>query len=283
MLNKIWFWLLCIGILYGFGKAAYQSADQYLHKKETPAVAAAAGAGPAAAAVAAGDAVKSQAAGEAKPQAATSADEGAKVDPKEPGLTAMGKRLNAAVLDAAKSSVDICLPLIGIMALWLGLMNVAKDAGLIDLFARIVRPVMRWLFPEVPDGHPAHGAMLLNFAANMLGLDNAATPMGLKAMEELQKLSPVKDTATNSMALFLAINCGSITLIPFTIIGYRFASGSTNPAGIIFGTLLASIASVVAGVTVARWLARSPKYQVAANELPADGATETATSGKNTS
>jgi spore maturation protein A len=247
MLNKIWFWLLCIGIVYGFCKSAYQSLDEHRDAVEVPAAAA----------------TSSDAKAGAKPAADT-----AKVDPKDPGLTAMGKRLNGAVLEAAKSAVDICLPLIGIMALWLGLMNVAKDAGLIALFARLVRPVMRWLFPEVPDGHPAHGAMLMNIAANMLGLDNAATPMGIKAMEELQTLNPVKDTATNSMALFLAINCGSVTLIPFTIIGYRFASGSKDPSGIIVGTLLASMASVVAGVTVARWLARSPRYQVTGHHSP---------------
>ena len=247
MLNKIWFWLLCIGIVYGFCKAAYQSLDEHRDAVEVP---------PASAS-------SSDAKAAAKP-----ATDAAKTDAKEPGLTAMGKRLNGAVLEAAKSAVDICLPLIGIMALWLGLMNVAKDAGLISLFARLVRPVMRWLFPEVPDGHPAHGAMLMNIAANMLGLDNAATPMGIKAMEELQTLNPVKDTATNSMALFLAINCGSVTLIPFTIIGYRFASGSKDPSGIIVGTLLASMASVVAGVTTARWLSRSPRYQVTGSHSP---------------
>src|SRR4029079_10283766 len=212
-----------------------------------------------------------------KPQPAT---EAAKQDVKEPGLTAMGKRLNGAVLEAAKSAIAICIPLIGIMALWLGLMNVAKDAGLIALFARIVRPIMRWLFPEVPDGHPAHGAMLMNIAANMLGLDNAATPMGIKAMEELQTLNPVKDTATNSISLFLAINCGSITLIPFTIIGYRFASGSKDPSGIIVGTLLASLASVVAGITVARWLSRSSRFQVAGNDLPEDASSGAAAASK---
>ncbi len=233
MLNKIWFWLLCIGIIYGFCKATYQT------KFPPPEPAAA-------------------------PANAAQPDEKSDQTP----LTAMGKRLNGAVLEASKSAIDICIPLIGIMALWLGLLNVAKDAGLIDVFARLVRPFMRWLFPEVPDGHPAQGAMLMNFSANMLGLDNAATPMGLKAMEELQTLNPVKDTATNSMALFLAINCGSITLIPFTIIGYRFASGSKDPAGIIVGTLIASTASVVAGVTAARWLSRSPKYQIAMNDPP---------------
>jgi spore maturation protein A len=256
MLNKIWFWLLCIGIVYGFCKSAYQSARDHQSAVEAPAAAAS----------------SNDSKGTAKP-----ATDATKVDPKEPGLTAMGKRLNGAVLEAAKSAVDICLPLIGIMALWLGLMNVAKDAGLIALFARLVRPIMRWLFPEVPDGHPAHGAMLMNISANMLGLDNAATPMGIKAMEELQTLNPVKDTASNSMALFLAINCGSVTLIPFTIIGYRFASGSKDPSGIIVGTLLASIASVVAGVTAARWLSRSPKYKVASELLPKEGSADAKT------
>lgn len=246
MLNKIWFWLLCIGIVYGFCKAAYQSADEHRNSASGPAAA--------------------TPLNQAQPQpvkTSTSATPGAN----ETGLTAMGKRLNGAVLEAAKSSIDICIPLIGIMALWLGLMNVAKDAGLIALFARLMRPLMRWLFPEVPDGHPAHGAMLMNFAANMLGLDNAATPMGIKAMEELQTLNPVKDTATNSMSLFLAINCGSITLIPFTIIGYRFASGSKDPSGIIVGTLLASLASVVAGIAAARFLSRSPRYQVSGSDV----------------
>jgi spore maturation protein A len=237
MLNKIWFWLLCIGIIYGFCKAAYQT------KFPSPVTS----------------------------TTATTADTGKSEKSSEVPLTAMGKRLNGAVLEASKSAIDICIPLIGIMALWLGLLNVAKDAGLINVFARLVRPFMRWLFPEVPDGHPAQGAMLMNFSANMLGLDNAATPMGLKAMEELQTLNPVKDTATNSMALFLAINCGSITLIPFTIIGYRFASGSKDPAGIILGTLIASTASVVAGVTAARWLSRSPKYQIPASDLATNG------------
>src|SRR5689334_23027865 len=244
MLNKIWFWLLCIGIVYGFCKAAYQSVNEHLAVTKAPAAASS----------------------EANPKSEP-VTESAKQDVKEPGLTAMGKRLNGAVLEAAKAAVEICIPLIGIMALWLGLMNVAKDAGLIALFARIVRPFMRWLFPEVPDGHPAQGSMLMNIAANMLGLDNAATPMGLKAMEDLQTLNPVKDTSTDSMALFLAINCGSVTLIPFTIIGYRYASGSKDPSGIILGTLLASMASVVAGIAAARWLARSPKYQVVASEV----------------
>lgn len=253
MLNKIWFWLLCIGILYGFCKGAFQSVDQF-RRGEVKATTA-----------------SGTKEGGAKPQADKSAVAGAKGDAKvvEPGLAATGKRLNDALLEAAKTTVDICITLIGTMALWLGLMNVAKDAGLIDAFARAMRPIMRWLFPEVPDGHPAQGAMLMNFAANMIGLDNAATPLGLKAMEELQTLNPVKDTATNSMAQFLAINCGSVTLIPFTIISFRFISGSKDPAGIIGGTLVASCASVVAAVFVARWFAaRSSPLEEAGGRKP---------------
>ncbi|MFO0788585.1 MAG: nucleoside recognition domain-containing protein [Pirellulales bacterium] len=250
MLNKIWFWLLFIGIVYGFGKSTYRTFHPS-PKVETPASASDTSQPSQAKAVG----------GPNKPEAKAP----------DPEFTAMGKRLNAALLEAAKMTVvDICIPLIGTMALWLGILNVAKDAGLIDALARAMRPLMRWLFPEVPDGHPAQGAMLMNFAANMLGLDNAATPLGIKAMEELQSLNPTKDTATNSMAQFLAINCGSITLIPFTIISYRYISGSKEPAGIITGTLVASAASVIAGVMAARWFSRSPKFQVAPNEVRPD-------------
>ena len=245
MLNKVLFWLLLVGILYGFGKGAWQS---YLP--------------PPAAAV-----IQAPAANVEAPAA------------EEIGLTAMGKRLNSAVLDAASTSVELCIGLIGIMAVWLGLLNVAKDAGLVDAFARLLRPLMRWLFPELPDGHPAQGAILMNLSANMLGLDNAATPLGLKAMRELQELNPVKDTATNSMAMFLAINTSSVVLIPFTIIGYRALNGSKSPAEPIFGTLVATIISTLIAVYITRWLARWPRYQVVATtsqdvssgELPPDG------------
>jgi spore maturation protein A len=249
MLNKICFWLLCIGIVYGFCKGAYQSVDHWRRGATSPAV------------------DQQSAVGHAAPTVEKPVTDGKKEQKKDPGLTAAGKRLNEALLDAAKTTIDICIKLIGTMALWLGLLNVAKDAGLIDAFARAMRPMMRRLFPEVPDGHPAHAAMLLNIAANMLGLDNAATPMGLKAMEELQTLNPVKDTATNSMALFLAINCGSVTLIPFTIISLRFISGSKDPAGIIGGCLIASFASVVAGITAATLLSKSSRFQIPVQEL----------------
>lgn len=243
MLNKVWFWLLLVGILYGFGKGAWESASAKA-KAEKPV------------------ATAELAAAEAQ------------AETPEIGLTAMGKKLNAAVLEAANVSVELCIGLIGIMAVWLGLLNVAKDAGLVDAFAKLLRPLMRWLFPEVPDGHPAQGAMLMNLSANMLGLDNAATPMGLKAMRELQELNPVRDTATNSMAMFMAVNTSSITLIPFTIIGYRALSGSENPAEPIAGTLVATLISSFIAVFITRWLSRMPRFQVATEAGASGGSSQ---------
>jgi len=229
MLNKIWFWLLCIGIVYAFAKAGYQTAFP-------------------------------------SPNTPPTVDR--KTDLPALGFTAMGKRLNEATLDAATTSVEICIGLIGIMALWLGLLRIAQDSGLVDAFARLLRPVMRWLFPEIPDGHPAQGAMLMNMSANMLGLDNAATPLGLKAMTELQQLNPVKDTATNSMAMFLAINNSSLTIIPFTIIGYRALKGSANAAEPLAATLLVTSITTLTAIFAVRCLSRRPAYQLAADPLP---------------
>jgi spore maturation protein A len=233
MLNKIWFFLLCIGILYGFAKASYQTATGT--KPLPPADMAA---------------------------ASEEGDDG-KEQPADTAYVAMGKRLNGAVLDAAQSAVTICIGLIGIMALWLGMLNIARDAGLVDAFARAMRPLMRWLFPGIPNGHPAQGAILMNLSANMLGLDNAATPMGLKAMTELQTLNPVKDTATNSMAMFLAINNSSVTIIPITIIGFRALTGSRNPTEPLAGTLIVTSISTMSAVIITRWLSKRPAYRVA--------------------
>jgi spore maturation protein A len=245
MLNKIWFGLLCVGLLYGFGKAAYQSARPPVASSQPPA-----------------DTKASPPQGDAKKDAKDV----------EVGLTAMGKRLNLALLDGAQSAVTICIGLIGIMALWLGMMNIAKDAGMIDAFVRLARPLMRWLFPEVPDGHPAQGAMLMNLSANMLGMDNAATPMGLKAMEELQTLNPVKDTATNSMALFLAINNSSVTIIPFTLIGYRALKGSASPASPLAAILIVTLFTTIFAVLITKWLSRRRGYQITLSPLTPDSA-----------
>jgi spore maturation protein A len=196
----------------------------------------------------------------------------------------MGRRLNDATLDGAKTAIELVIVLIGVMTLWLGLMNIARDAGLVDAFARLLRPLMRWLFPGIPDGHPAQGAILMNLSANMIGLDNAATPMGLKAMTEMQKLNPAKDTATNSMAMFLAINNSSVTLLPISIIAIRKAMGSLNPTEPLAGTLIVTSLSTISAVFITRGLSRRSAYHVAPegpqpvpNESPAS--TEESTHG----
>jgi len=239
MLNKIWFALLLIGILYGFGKAAYNSWIR-------PDI-------PTAAEVAGEQAIDQQ--GKAvTPKLASSQISDTR------DLLEMGKDLNAAAVDAATVSVTLCIGLIGIMALWLGLLNIAKEAGMVDALARLLSPLMRWLFPDVPDGHPAQGAMLMNISANMLGLDNAATPLGLKAMQELQTLNEHKDTATNSMAMFLAINTSNITIVPFTIIGYRVIQGSENPTEPLAGIILTTTITTIVAVIAARLLSKMPRY-----------------------
>lgn len=171
------------------------------------------------------------------------------------------RAVTQAALDYAATAVNIALGLIGIMALWLGVMRVAEEAGLVKVLTRMLTPVTRRLFPDVPADHPAVGAMIMNIAANMLGLSNAATPLGLKAMEELNKLNPKLGTATNAMVTFLAINTGGLILIPATAIAVRAAAGSANP-GIIIGTsIVGASCATVAGVVAARLLQGLPAYK----------------------
>lgn len=171
------------------------------------------------------------------------------------------KAVTNAALDYAKTAVNITLGLIGIMALWLGVMKVAEEAGLVRVLTRLLTPLSKRLFPDVPSDHPAIGAMIMNIAANMLGLSNAATPLGLKAMEELNKLNPKIGTATNAMCTFLAINTAGLVLIPATAIAVRAAAGSSNP-GIIIGTSIfgAGCASV-AGLIAVKLLEKLPHYK----------------------
>ena len=172
----------------------------------------------------------------------------------------------AAITDAAFNFariavMDIALPLVGIMALWLGIMKIAEQAGIIRLLAAAIAPITRRLFPEVPTDHPAMGAMVLNIAANWLGLSNAATPFGLKAMEELQNLNSKKDTATNAMVMFLGINTASITLIPATIIGLRVAMKSAAPAEIIGTTIFAGACATITAVIAVKLLGKLPAFR----------------------
>ncbi|HSQ76128.1 MAG TPA: nucleoside recognition domain-containing protein [Bacteroidota bacterium] len=173
------------------------------------------------------------------------------------------KAVTAASLDYAGTAVTIAIGLIGIMALWLGVMKVAEEAGLLLVLTRALTPVTKRLFPDVPPDHPAVGAIIMNIAANMLGLSNAATPMGLKAMEELNKLNPKVGTATNAMITFLAINTGGLILIPATAIAVRAAAGSSNP-GIIIGTsIVGAGAATIVGVVASKVLQRLPGYKKA--------------------
>ena len=172
------------------------------------------------------------------------------------GAQAPMEALSAAMIASAGGAVELAIGLVGVMALFLGLMKVAEAGGLLTVIARLIRPLMTRLFPEVPPDHPAMGAMVLNLSANALGLGNAATPFGIRAMQELDRLNPRPGTATNSMALFLAINTSSVTLLPTAVIALRAAAGSTDPAGILPTTLFASICGTIAAVVAALWLAR---------------------------
>lgn len=172
------------------------------------------------------------------------------------GVQSPMEALSAAMISSAAGAVELAIGLVGVMTLFLGLMKVAEAGGLLTVIARLIRPLMTRLFREVPPDHPAMGAMILNLSANALGLGNAATPFGIRAMQELDRLNPRPGTATNSMALFLAINTSSVTLLPTAVIALRAAAGSADPAGILPTTLFASICGTIAAVIAAMSLAR---------------------------
>ncbi|MGM0570548.1 nucleoside recognition domain-containing protein [Marinobacter sp.] len=157
-------------------------------------------------------------------------------------------RLVTALFDMAELSVEIVLVLAGTMTLWLGFLAIAEKAGLVDVLARLLDPLFRRLMPEVPSGHPAMGHITMNFAANVLGLDNAATPIGIKAMHSLQELNPSKDTASNAQILFLVLNTSSLTLLPVTIFMYRAQQGAAEPTAVFLPILLATSASSLVGL-----------------------------------
>ena len=176
------------------------------------------------------------------------------------------KEVTDGAFDGAKTAVTIALGLIGVMALWLGVMRLAEKAGLIQRLARGLRPVMRRLFPDVPSEHPAMGAMLMNMAANMLGLGNAATPLGLRAMRDLETLNPHPGAATNAMCTFLAINTSSVQLIPTTAIAILVAAGSTNPTAIVGTSFLATLCAATVAITTVKLLEKLPFFRVKPSE-----------------
>lgn len=171
--------------------------------------------------------------------------------------------VSSSALDAARKSVELAIGLVGAMSLFMGLMKVAQDGGLLRILAKAFAPVMRRLFPDVPENHPAMSAMILNIASNVLGLGNAATPFGIRAMQELDRLNPVKGTATNAMVLFLAINTAGLAILPTTVIALRASAGSKDPAGILAATWFASSCATIVAIAGATALARLKRFRTA--------------------
>lgn len=161
--------------------------------------------------------------------------------------------VTTSLLKGASDAVAVCFGLISIIVFWLGMMRIAQDAGLLDKLAKILRPIATFLFPSVPKDHPAMGYILSNITANLFGLGNVATPLGLKAMEELQKLNPDPKTATPAMCTMLALNTAGLTLIPTTLIGIRMKYGSSNPTDIIGPTIMATCCATIVAVILDRY------------------------------
>jgi spore maturation protein SpmA len=179
------------------------------------------------------------------------------------GATGQLTEVTTAAFDACKTAVmTIALPLAGVMALWLGIMRLAEKSGLMHALARLLRPLMTRIFPDVPPEHPAMGSMIMNMAANMLGLANAATPLGLRAMQDLEKLNPRPGTATNAMCTFLALNTSSVQLIPASAVAILAAAGSVQPTAIIGTALVATICSTLAGLVSVKALEKLPFYRL---------------------
>jgi spore maturation protein A len=161
--------------------------------------------------------------------------------------------VNKAVFDGAKEAVTLCIGLISVLVFWLGMMRIAEESGLLQKLTRLFRPLVKMLFPDVPANHPAMGYILSNMISNMFGLGNAATPLGIKAMEELKKLNGGKNDASRSMITFLAINTASITIIPTTVIAIRINYHSASPTEIVVPTIIATILSAIGAVLIDRY------------------------------
>ncbi|MEF2964395.1 nucleoside recognition domain-containing protein [Paenibacillus sp. M1] len=179
-----------------------------------------------------------------------------------------------AAFEGAQTGVTVCLGLISVLVFWLGIMKLAEEAGLVKAISKLLGPIVAYLFPDVPKNHPAMGFILSNMSANLLGLGNAATPMGIRAMQQLQELNPDKETASPAMCTLLALNTASITLIPTTLIAIRLNFHSANPAEIVGSTLLATAIATAAAIVADRWYRRRnvrtkpPILPPAASSLP---------------
>lgn len=176
------------------------------------------------------------------------------------GINGKIENVTKSAIDAASSSVTIAIGLIGIMALWLGIMKIAEDSGLMALAAKAITPLLKRLFPDIPAGHPAMASMTMNIAGNMLGLGNAATALGLKAMEDLETLNKHPGVATNAMCTFLTINTAGLQLVPATVIGVLASAGSKDPTVIIGTTIAATFTALIAGLTTVKILEKLPIF-----------------------
>lgn len=175
-------------------------------------------------------------------------------------VTGHVKDLVLSVTASADSAFKLALGLTGIMALWLGIMRIAQDSGLVERVTGLITPVMRWLFPQVPEQHPSHAAMAMNIGANMFGLNNAATPLGIKAMEYLDTLNPRKGVATDAMCMFLALNTSSVQLIPVNAIALLAAGGSSDPTAVVLPAILATVVSTFTGIISAKLFAKCQRF-----------------------
>ncbi|HTY63882.1 MAG TPA: nucleoside recognition domain-containing protein [Acidobacteriota bacterium] len=178
------------------------------------------------------------------------------------GINGKIDNVTKSAIDAAAGAVTIAIGLIGIMALWLGIMKIAEDSGLMTLAARALTPILKKLFPDVPAGHPAMASMTMNIAGNMLGLGNAATALGLKAMEDLETLNQHPGIATNAMCTFLTINTAGLQLVPATVIGVLAAAGSKDPTVIIGATIAATFTALIAGIAAVKLLEKLPVFSI---------------------
>lgn len=171
-------------------------------------------------------------------------------------LTSKIQLLNTEILESTKSSLDMIIKIFPVMALWMGIMNIAKVSGLLQKFSKMLSPLLRKIFPEIPPSHESLSLIASNIVANMFGLGNAATPFGLKAMKSLQELNDKKDTASRSMITFLVLNTSGVTIIPTTIISLRMMHGSNNPTEIVSACIIATSISTLSGLIIDRFLAR---------------------------
>lgn len=171
-------------------------------------------------------------------------------------ITGKVEALNTEILECTKSSLDMIIKIFPVMALWLGIMNIAKVSGLLNKFSKLLSPLLKKLFPEIPEGHESFSFIASNIVANMFGLGNAATPFGLKAMKSLQEINTKKDTASRSMITFLVLNTSGVTIIPTTIISLRMMYGSKNPTEIVIACIMATLFSTIGGLVMDRILAR---------------------------